>query len=295
MVITPLPEPPSRSDPSTFAAKGDAFLAALNTFVTEANALLAQCEANATTLLSVSEIADYIAANGISISADGIGFEFSDGTKVQRDASGGLRIIPASDSLPPIVRNAANDANVLLLKPASSAETITGTITDQPVSPAADKASLDARHLYAEYQHTASAGSGGGTATNGAWRTLPITTEVTDELSSSLASDVITLPAGKYEITFFHQFNATQDTIARLVLTPTGGSASYKYSTAGYALTTETAMEVHGKTVVDFLANGGTVAWQYRVFNTKTSTGLGFDVNLGVTNVFGSIFIRKIG
>lgn len=56
MAITPLPEPPSRSDPSTFAAKGDAFLAALSNFVAEANALLAQCEQNATTLLSMGEI-----------------------------------------------------------------------------------------------------------------------------------------------------------------------------------------------------------------------------------------------
>ena len=56
MAITQLPDPPSRSDPSTFASKGDAFLAALQQFVTEANALLAQCEMNATTLLSMGDI-----------------------------------------------------------------------------------------------------------------------------------------------------------------------------------------------------------------------------------------------
>jgi hypothetical protein len=39
MAITPLPTPPSRSDPANFADRGDAFLGALPTFTTEANAL----------------------------------------------------------------------------------------------------------------------------------------------------------------------------------------------------------------------------------------------------------------
>lgn len=39
MTITALPTPPSRSAPSTFSALADAFLAALPTFVTQANAL----------------------------------------------------------------------------------------------------------------------------------------------------------------------------------------------------------------------------------------------------------------
>lgn len=39
MPMTPLPTPPSRSDSANFATRGDAFMAALPTFVTEANAL----------------------------------------------------------------------------------------------------------------------------------------------------------------------------------------------------------------------------------------------------------------
>jgi hypothetical protein len=39
MAITALPTPPSRSDPANFADRGDAFLGALPTFTTEANAL----------------------------------------------------------------------------------------------------------------------------------------------------------------------------------------------------------------------------------------------------------------
>lgn len=39
--ITPLPDPPSRADPTNFAAEGDAFMSALPNFVTETNALAA--------------------------------------------------------------------------------------------------------------------------------------------------------------------------------------------------------------------------------------------------------------
>jgi hypothetical protein len=45
MAITPLPPAPSRAVPSTFSAKADAFLGALPTFVTEANALEANVNA----------------------------------------------------------------------------------------------------------------------------------------------------------------------------------------------------------------------------------------------------------
>lgn len=51
--VTPLPTPPSTSNPSTFNALADAFIAALPTLVTEINALLAGAPSvgNATTLL----------------------------------------------------------------------------------------------------------------------------------------------------------------------------------------------------------------------------------------------------
>ena len=47
MAITPLPTPPSRDDPTNFSARGDAFLGALPTFATEANALAVDVNADA--------------------------------------------------------------------------------------------------------------------------------------------------------------------------------------------------------------------------------------------------------
>lgn len=47
MAITPLPTPPSRSDPTNFATRADAFMTALPTFATEANALAVAVNADA--------------------------------------------------------------------------------------------------------------------------------------------------------------------------------------------------------------------------------------------------------
>lgn len=56
MPITALPTPPSRSDPTNFAVRGDAFLGALPTFQAEANALAAAMNLNSTTDSSTSSV-----------------------------------------------------------------------------------------------------------------------------------------------------------------------------------------------------------------------------------------------
>ena len=62
--ITSLPTPPSRSDSVNFAARGDAFLAALPTFATEANALASETNAAAVSAASAANAAqvDRVAA-----------------------------------------------------------------------------------------------------------------------------------------------------------------------------------------------------------------------------------------
>lgn len=54
MAITALPPAPDRATPATFAAKGDALLAALPIFVTEANAL--QVDVNAKQVSAVTQV-----------------------------------------------------------------------------------------------------------------------------------------------------------------------------------------------------------------------------------------------
>ena len=71
MAITPLPPAPSRAVPSTFSTLADAFLAALSTFVTEANAL--QADVNSKQLIvsaaSVSATAAQTAAGSYAATA----------------------------------------------------------------------------------------------------------------------------------------------------------------------------------------------------------------------------------
>lgn len=62
--ISALPTPPSRSDSVTFAARGDAFLAALPTFQSEANLVAGETNAAATSAASAANAAqaDRVAA-----------------------------------------------------------------------------------------------------------------------------------------------------------------------------------------------------------------------------------------
>lgn len=57
MTITALPTPPSRNDPSNFATRADAFLGALPTFATEANALASDVNDDAATSTTQAGIA----------------------------------------------------------------------------------------------------------------------------------------------------------------------------------------------------------------------------------------------
>jgi len=63
MAISALPTPPSRDDPANFAARGDAFLGALPTFATQANALAVEANGYATSASSSASTATTQATN----------------------------------------------------------------------------------------------------------------------------------------------------------------------------------------------------------------------------------------
>ena len=95
MPITPLPTPvPSRADPANFAARGDAFLAALPTFATEANALEANVDAAEAVCLSVAQTVNVTAWS--SVTSYVVGANVYDATTLltyrrKTAGSGGLR------------------------------------------------------------------------------------------------------------------------------------------------------------------------------------------------------------
>ena len=67
-MITALPSPPSTNDPSNFATKADALLAALPNFVTEANATAVAMNLNSTTDTSASSVAIGTGAKSFTVS-----------------------------------------------------------------------------------------------------------------------------------------------------------------------------------------------------------------------------------
>jgi hypothetical protein len=71
MAITPLPDPPSRSDPTNFPERADAFMAALPGFATEANALAQQVDEATETAGEYKDSAESsaTAANGSATNA----------------------------------------------------------------------------------------------------------------------------------------------------------------------------------------------------------------------------------
>lgn len=64
--ITALPIPPSRQDPANFAARADAFLGALPTFRTQANALAAEAETNSINATNAANSASTSASSALA-------------------------------------------------------------------------------------------------------------------------------------------------------------------------------------------------------------------------------------
>lgn len=95
MPITPLPTPvPSRADPANFAARGDAFLAALPAFATEANALATEVNENAAICESAAQTVNVTAWS--SVTSYAVGANVYDATTLltyrrKTVGSGGLR------------------------------------------------------------------------------------------------------------------------------------------------------------------------------------------------------------
>ena len=110
MAITPLPTPPSRDDPTNFATRADAFLGALPTFATEANAQAVTVNSDAVSS-AASAVTASSAAAGATAAANVTkwisGTTYTEGVVVwspitylsyRRKITGGGTTDPSSDS-----------------------------------------------------------------------------------------------------------------------------------------------------------------------------------------------------
>lgn len=104
MPIDPLPQPPSRSDPQNFAARGDAFMAALPAFAAQANALQMDVnlkeEAATSAAVSASDDAQAAAlAAGDAQSSKNAAANSASEAQTARDAALGYRNDAADSAL----------------------------------------------------------------------------------------------------------------------------------------------------------------------------------------------------
>lgn len=79
MTITALPTPPSRSDPGSFAARGDSFLGALPALATEINAAITSINASVSTATTQAGLATTNGAAQVSLAAAQAGLATTNG------------------------------------------------------------------------------------------------------------------------------------------------------------------------------------------------------------------------
>lgn len=129
--ITELPTPPTKASPASFAALADIFLAALPTMQTEVNVALVELNKLTSGLDQTEPIAAYSAATT---------YDFPD---VCAGSDGHTyRCISTSVLADDPTASVTGDWLLLSFRPASSAETITGTDDESAVTPASLQAKV---------------------------------------------------------------------------------------------------------------------------------------------------------
>lgn len=118
MAITALPTPPSRSDPANFATRADAFLGALPTFATEANALATDVNSKQTTASTAADTAQAQALAALNSANDA-----AQSAVAASAVSGATQWVSGSYSTGAVVWSPANGQNYRRKSPGGSSPT----------------------------------------------------------------------------------------------------------------------------------------------------------------------------
>jgi hypothetical protein len=145
MAITPLPTPPSRDDPTNFATRADAFLGALPTFATEANAQAVTVNADAVSS-AASAVTASTAAAGATAAANVTkwisGTTYTEGVVVwspitylsyRRKSTGGGTTDPSSDSSNWAQAAGTGDVSLATAQTFTGTKTFSGTSSSQAI------------------------------------------------------------------------------------------------------------------------------------------------------------------
>lgn len=109
-MITPLPEPPTRQDPTNFANRADIFLAALPDFVTETNNFIAPVNANAANITTVSN--NIAAVDTVAGNLPAINTANSNAANIGVVATNITAVNAAGNNIPAITAVNSNSTNI---------------------------------------------------------------------------------------------------------------------------------------------------------------------------------------
>lgn len=148
---------------------------------------------------------------------------------------------------------------------------------------------------YVKCTNNQTSGTNGGTATSGAWRTIPLTASAGDcetdtKGIATLVSNQITLPAGTYHVLGSSPFYVTKQSQIRLQnITDTS-----LILTGSVAFAQTTSSDARAVLVGNFTINGTkTIEFQYQVNTTEATDGLGTASSFG-TEVYAVLEFTKI-
>lgn len=147
---------------------------------------------------------------------------------------------------------------------------------------------------YIKLSNTQVSGTGGGAATNSAWRAIPINTTNTDTGSNvvSLAGSTFVLVAGTYDIDAVEPFNLTNGSQTRLQNTTDSTTIITGESTL-CANSADSTCQSHLKGRFTIAASKS-LQYQYQVTSTRASDdGLGQESSFG-TEVYGQIQLYRV-
>ena len=152
---------------------------------------------------------------------------------------------------------------------------------------------------FAIFSHELSAGSEGGTATSGSFSTRTLNTTIVNTITgASLASNVITLPAGNYIVEATGCFQGAIQR-AKHRFYNTTDSATVATSLNAEGVTSATAANQNGfiQNLVGYFEITGSkdFAFQYAVSSTDSTDGLGGAANLhSALEVYAVVKLQKV-
>jgi hypothetical protein len=152
---------------------------------------------------------------------------------------------------------------------------------------------VGASPTYAIFNETQASGTDGGTATSGSYAKRVLNTTVVNTITDcSIASSVITLPAGTYVVEASAPAVKVNGHKTRLQNTTAGTTVqlgSSMYTDSAVSVATRSELQAYFT-----LATSSTIELQHRFESTKATNGLGAFCSFGDSEIYSQIYITKV-